>query len=120
MRRKLYHLAHSRAGDKGDTTILTLIAYRPEDYPLLVRQVTPEAVRRHFAGIIHGEVRRFELPNLNALNFLLHGALDGGGTLSLKTDAQGKVFSTALLRMELDVPDDEARALALPEAPARA
>ena len=59
---------------------------------------------RHFKGIIEGDVERFELPNLNALNFLLHGALDGGGTISLKTDAQGKVFSTALLRMEIDVP----------------
>ena len=66
-------------------------------------------VAQHFAGLITGGVERFELPNLNALNFLLHGALDGGGTLSLKTDAQGKVFSTALLRLVLDVPDGEAR-----------
>src|SRR5438045_5048507 len=76
--------------------------------------VTREAVVRHFKGMITGDVERFELPNLRAINFLLHGALDGGGTLSLKTDAQGKVYSTALLRMVLDVPDDEARSLQLP------
>ena len=72
-----------------------------------------ERVQRHFAGVITGDVERFELPNLHALNFLLHGALDGGGTMSLKMDAQGKVFSTAMLRMVLDVADDEARALGL-------
>ncbi len=76
--------------------------------------MTLEAVSRHFAGAIDGPVERYELPNLNALNFLLHGALDGSGTLSLKTDAQGKVFSTALLRMFIDVPDGEATALGLP------
>jgi hypothetical protein len=73
-------------------------------------------VKAHFRGVITGDVERFELPNLNALNFLLHGALDGGGTLSLKTDAQGKVFSTALLRLTLDIPDSEARTLGLPGA----
>ena len=77
---------------------------------LLARELTRERVAEHFRGVINGDVERFELPNLRALNFLLHGALDGGGTLSLKTDAQGKVFSTALLRMVLDVPDAEARA----------
>jgi hypothetical protein len=102
MRRKLYHLAHSRAGDKGDTTILTLVAYRPEDYPLLVHQVTPEAVRRHFAGLIHGEVRRFELPNLCALQFVGERALGGGVTVSLGLDAHGKSFSSALLEMEIE------------------
>jgi hypothetical protein len=102
MRRKLYHLAHSRAGDKGDTTILTLVAYRPEDYPLLVRHVTPEAVRRHFAGIIHGEVRRFELPNLFALQFVGEKALGGGVTVSLGLDAHGKSLSAALLEMEIE------------------
>jgi hypothetical protein len=79
-----------------------------------VQHVTRERVAQHFQGQITGDVVRFELPNLSALNFLLHGALDGGGTFSLKTDAQGKVFSTALLRMVLDVPDAEARAVALP------
>lgn len=102
MRRKLYHLAHSRAGDKGDTTILTLIAYRSEDYPLLARQVTSEAVRRHFSGIIRGEVRRFELPNLYALQFVGERALGGGVTVSLSLDAHGKSLSSALLEMEIE------------------
>lgn len=100
---RLVDLAHARSGDKGDTANIGLIALRPEDYPLLVKQVTAARVAKHFKGIITGTVERFELPNLNALNFLLHGALDGGGTMSLKTDAQGKVFSTALLRMEIEV-----------------
>lgn len=116
MKVRLLDLAHARSGDKGDTANVGLIARRPEWYELIVREVTAERVARHFAGVIEGGVERFELPNLRALNFLLHGALDGGGTLSLKTDAQGKVFSTALLRMVLDVPDDEARHLQLPPA----
>ena len=99
----LVELAHARSGDKGNTANVGLIALRPEDYPLLVRQVTAARVARHFKGMITGPVERYELPNLSALNFLLHGALDGGGTVSLKTDAQGKVFSTALLRMEVEV-----------------
>lgn len=98
---QLVALAHARSGDKGDTANIGLIALKPEYYPLLVNQVTADRVARHFTGMIKGPVERFELPNLNALNFLLHGALDGGGTISLKTDAQGKVFSTALLRMEI-------------------
>jgi hypothetical protein len=102
MRRRLIELAHARSGDKGDTANVGLIARRPEDYPLLVREVTAERVAEHFRGMITGGVERFELPNLHALNFLLHGALGGGGTISLKTDAQGKVFSTALLRMEIE------------------
>ena len=113
---RLVDIAHARSGDKGDTANVGLIALRPEWYPILVRYVTREAVAQHFAGQITGDVVRFELPNLNALNFLLHGALDGGGTLSLKTDAQGKVYSTALLRMVLVMPSDEARAAHLPEA----
>jgi hypothetical protein len=100
---ELRYLAHARSGDKGDTANVGLIAFAPELYPLLVEQVTARRVARHFKGMVSG-VERFELPNLNALNFLLHGALDGGGTMSLKTDAQGKVFSTALLRMEIDLP----------------
>ena len=100
----LLDLAHARSGDKGDTANIGLIARKPAYYPLLVRQVTAAKVARHFAGMITGPVERFELPNLGALNFLLHGALDGGGTISLKTDAQGKVFSTALLRMTVRVP----------------
>jgi hypothetical protein len=101
---QLRRLAHARSGDKGDTANVGLIALLPEYYPVLVREVTVARVRRHFRGVIRGPVERFELPNLRALNFLLHGALGGGGTVSLKTDAQGKVFSTALLRMEISVP----------------
>jgi hypothetical protein len=111
---RLVDIAHARSGDKGDTANVGLIALRPEWYAVLVQHVTRERVAQHFQGQITGDVVRFELPNLNALNFLLHGALDGGGTFSLKTDAQGKVFSTALLRMVLEVPDAEARAAALP------
>jgi hypothetical protein len=117
MRVRLVDIAHARSGDKGDTANVGVIAFRPEWYPLLVKELTRERVKQHFAGVITGDVQRYELPNLNALNFLLHGALDGGGTLSLKTDAQGKVFSTALLRMTIDVPDAEANRLGLPGAP---
>ena len=117
MRVRLLDIAHARSGDKGDTANVGVIALRPEWYAVLDRHLTSERVARHFSGVIEGGVERFELPNLRALNFLLHGALDGGGTMSLKTDAQGKVFSTGLLRMEIDVPDDEARALGLPAAP---
>jgi hypothetical protein len=102
MKRRLVDIAYARSGDKGDTANVGLVARDPKDYPLLVREVTRERVRTHFAGLITGDVERFELPNLNALNFLLHGALGGGGTISLKTDAQGKTLSTALLRMEID------------------
>ena len=119
MKVRLVDIAHARSGDKGDTANVGLIALDPRWYPILVEYVTKDAVATHFKGMIDGPVDRYELPNLGALNFLLHGALDGGGTLSLKTDAQGKVFSTAMLRMMLDVPDAEARALWLPEAPAR-
>jgi len=113
---RLLDIAHARSGDKGDTANVGLIALDPRWYPILERYVTRDAVAAHFNGEIDGPVIRFELPNLNALNFLLHGALDGGGTLSLKTDAQGKVFSTALLRMKISVPDDEASAAGLPAA----
>ena len=102
----LLHLAHARSGDKGDTANVGVIALRPEYYPILAKQLTVRRVAAHFRGMIEGNVERFELPNLHALNFLLHGALGGGGTLSLKTDAQGKVLSTAMLRMEVDVPED--------------
>ncbi|HYR75875.1 MAG TPA: hypothetical protein VEM96_08535 [Pyrinomonadaceae bacterium] len=113
MRVQLLRLAHARSGDKGDTANVGLIALRDEIYPLLVREVTAARVKEHFRGICQGEVERFELPNLGALNFLLRESLGGGGTLSLMTDAQGKTFSTALLRMEIDVPDDEAAELGL-------
>jgi len=104
MKVRLLDIAHARSGDKGDTANVGVIARKAEDYPVLVRQLTAARVARHFRGMIKGNVERFELPNLRALNFLLHGALDGGGTISLKTDAQGKVLSTALLRLEIDLP----------------
>ena len=113
MKVSLLKLAHARSGDKGDTANVGLIALKDEYYPLLVEYVTAEAVKSHFGPMVKGDVERFELPNLGALNFLLHGALGGGGTLSLMTDAQGKTFSTALLRMDIDVPDDKAKTLAL-------
>ena len=116
MKVRLVDIAHARSGDKGDTANVGLIALRHEWYPILEQYVTLDRVRDHFHGMITGEVERFELPNLGALNFLLHGALGGGGTLSLKTDAQGKVFSTALLRMTIDVPVTEAQAVGLPGA----
>jgi len=115
---RLVDLAHARSGDKGDTANVGVIALKPEWYEFIREQLTLERVKSHFKDSITGDVERFELPNLRALNFLLHGALDGGGTLSLKTDAQGKVFSTAMLRMMLDVPDARARELGLPPAPA--
>jgi hypothetical protein len=102
---KLLQLAHARSGDKGDTANVGLIALKPEYYSMLVEEVTAERVKEHFKGICFGEVERFEVPNLHALNFLLHESLDGGGTLSLKTDAQGKTYSAALLRMEIEIDD---------------
>lgn len=113
MKVQLIKLAHARSGDKGDTANVGLIAFRDEAYPILVREVTSDRVKQHFQGICNGDVERFELPNLGALNFLLHESLGGGGTLSLMTDAQGKTFSTALLRMEIDISDEEARKLEL-------
>jgi hypothetical protein len=101
----LYRLAHGRSGDKGDTVNVGVIARRPEFYPLLVETLTVERVKAHFGSLVKGSVERFELHNLNALNFLLHEALGGGGTLSLMTDAQGKTFSTAMLRMAIELPD---------------
>ncbi len=102
---QLTRIAHARSGDKGDTANVGLIALRPEFYPVIAEQVTAARVKKHFDGICFGQVERFELPNLGALNFLLHQSLDGGGTLSLKADAQGKTYSAALLRMEIEVPD---------------
>ncbi len=113
MQIQLLKLAHARSGDKGDTANVGLIALRAELYPLLAREVTAARVKEHFEGICKGDVERFELANLGALNFLLHESLGGGGTLSLMTDAQGKTFSTALLRMEIELDDAEARSLNL-------
>ena len=106
---QLLYLAHARSGDKGDTANVGLIALKPEYYPILVEQVTAARVKEHFKEICLGDVERFEVPNLEALNFLLHNSLDGGGTISLKTDAQGKTYSAALLRMAIEVSDEVAR-----------
>ncbi|HEY6250432.1 MAG TPA: hypothetical protein VI685_10765 [Candidatus Angelobacter sp.] len=100
---QLKEIAHARSGDKGDNANIGLIALKPEYYPVLVREVTAERVKQHFAGICLGEVERYEIPNLLALNFVLHRALDGGGTLSLRTDSQGKTYGAALLRMEIEI-----------------
>jgi hypothetical protein len=113
MKIQLVKLAHARSGDKGDTANIGLIALQVSYYPILVREVTAQRVKDHFTGICKGEVERFELPNLGALNFLLHESLDGGGTLSLMTDAQGKTFSTALLRMYIELADNEVASLGL-------
>ena len=102
MKIRLLDIAHARSGDKGNTSNIGLIARKPGHYSVLVKLVTAERVKEHFAGVCLGKVERFELPNLSALNFLLHDALDGGGTLSLRADPQGKTLSTALLRMEID------------------
>ncbi len=113
MKIELTKLAHARSGDKGDTANVGVIALKDEFYPLLVREVTAEKVKDHFGEMVKGTVERFELPNLGALNFLLHESLGGGGTLSLMTDAQGKTFSTALLRMNIEIDEKEAKGLGL-------
>jgi hypothetical protein len=102
MKVPLSQLAHTRSGDKGDTCNIGVIALDERDYPVLAREVTADRVKQHFGDLVRGEVERFELPNLGALNFLLHGALGGGGTVSLRTDAQGKTFGAALLAMEIE------------------
>ena len=111
MKIELTKLAHARSGDKGDTANVGVIALKDEIYPILVREVTEEKVKNHFGEMVKGKVERFELPNLKALNFLLHESLGGGGTLSLMTDAQGKTFSTALLRMKIELSENEAKDL---------
>lgn len=107
MKVALGKLAHTRSGDKGDTCNIGVIAWDQRHYPLLVREVTAERVKRHFGELVAGPVERFELPNLGALNFLLHQALGGGGTVSLRTDAQGKTFGAALLALEIEAPAEE-------------
>ena len=99
----LSEIAHTRSGDKGDMSNIGVIAWNPEDYPVLIREVTAERVKAFFGDMVKGKVERYELPNLGALNFLLHEALDGGGTLSLRTDAQGKNMGSALLGLEIEV-----------------
>lgn len=107
MKIPLSQIAHARSGDKGDTSNIGVIAYAEKHFPILVREVTAERVKTHFGSFVHGAVERFELPNLGALNFLLHESLGGGGTLSLRIDAQGKTYGAALLRMEIEVSPDE-------------
>jgi hypothetical protein len=102
---RLAEIAHARSGDKGDGSNIGLIANSPELYEVIREAVTPERVKAHFAQIVHGRVERFEVPNLNALNFLLHDSLGGGGTESLKIDAQGKTHGQGLLQMEIEVPE---------------
>jgi len=104
---QLLTLAHARSGDKGSHANIGLIAKQPEYYEILKREVTAERVADHFSELCEGEVSRYELPNLNSFNFLLREALDGGGTVTLRIDAQGKTYSAALLRMMIDVSDHE-------------
>ena len=102
MRKQLVELAHARSGDKGDKADLSLFAPDQATYELLVREVTAERVRKHFEGIVTGRVERFEVPNVLALKFVLHGALNGGASRSLRSDALGKSLSSAFLRMEIE------------------
>jgi hypothetical protein len=102
----LYAIAHARSGDKGDGSNVGVLAYDDAGYAILREWLSPERVKAHFSGIVRGKVERFEMPNLRALNFLLHDSLGGGGSASLKTDAQGKTHAMALLRIEVEVPDD--------------
>jgi hypothetical protein len=102
----LYAMAHARSGDKGDGSNVGVLAYDERGYEILLAWLTPERVRRHFAGIVLGPVDRYELPNLRGLNFILHDSLGGGGSASLKNDAQGKTHALGLLRMMVEVPDD--------------
>jgi hypothetical protein len=100
---KLIDIAHGRSGDKGDAANIGIIAYDNNGYKILEKYLTADLVKKHFEGICLGKVERFELPNLRALNFVLHNTLGGGGTVSLKLDAQGKTLAAALLRMELEI-----------------
>lgn len=103
MKIKLKEICHGRSGDKGDAANIGLIAYTEENYKLIKEKVTAEKVKQYFTGICNGDVERYELPNLNALNFILHNTLGGGGTVSLKLDAQGKTLAAALLKMEIEI-----------------
>lgn len=103
MKIQLIQIAHARSGDKGDTGNVGVIARKPEYYPLLVKYLSVDRVKKHFDGICLGQVERFELANIGALNFLLHQSLGGGGTKSLKNDAQGKILSSVMLRMEIEI-----------------
>jgi len=107
MKVPLSRLAHARSGDKGDISNIGVIATNPRHYPVLLREVTADRVKRHFGPLVEGSVTRFELPNLSGLNFIMEKALDGGGTISLRTDAQGKTHGAALLAMEIEVASHE-------------
>ena len=109
MKLQLLQIAHARSGDKGDTGNVGLIARKAEYYPIIKKYVTAELVKKHFEGICHGKVERFEMPNLHALNFLLHNSLGGGGTVSLMNDAQGKTLSSAMLRMEIEISEQDSQ-----------
>jgi hypothetical protein len=111
---RLEDIAHARSGDKGDGSNVGVIAYTDAGYQFLLRELTTDRVKRHFSGICLGNVDRFEVPNLKALNFILHDSLGGGGSESVKTDAQGKTHGQALLRMELELPGDLDEALLKP------
>jgi hypothetical protein len=106
MKIKLSQIAHARSGDKGDAANCGVIAYKQEWYPILKEMLTADRVKNHFDGLTLGAVDRYEIPNLWAINFVLHNTLGGGGTVSLKLDAQGKTIATAMLMMELDLPDN--------------
>ncbi len=103
MKIKLLDIAHGRSGDKGDAANIGIIAYDDKGYEIIKKHLTAEKVKKHFAGICKGNVDRYELPNIRALNFMLHNTLGGGGTVSLKHDAQGKTLAAALLRMEFEI-----------------
>ncbi|HEX5227255.1 MAG TPA: hypothetical protein VFW44_06070 [Bryobacteraceae bacterium] len=107
MKIPLSRIAHARSGDKGDTSNIGIIAYDSRHYPILDREVTAERVKHFFGEMVKGNVERYELPNLGALNFLMHEALGGGGTLSFRIDAQGKTLGAALLRLEIEATSDE-------------
>jgi hypothetical protein len=102
----LYAIAHARSGDKGDGSNVGVLAYDDRGYEILKAWLTPDRVKAHFGEIVKGRVDRYDLPNLRGLNFILHDSLGGGGSASLKTDAQGKTHGMALLRMVVEVPDD--------------
>lgn len=103
MKQPLSAIAHTRSGDKGDTSNIGVIAFHPEHYPIILREVTPARVKEFFGDRVQGQVERFELANLHAINLLLHGALGGGGTVSLRVDAQGKTYGASLLGMEIEI-----------------
>lgn len=114
MKVPLWKIAHARSGDKGDAVNCGVIAYREEWYPVLREYLTAERVKEYFTGICFGPVERYELPNLWALNFVLHNALGGGGTVSLKLDAQGKTIASAMLMLELELPEELVQQLGIP------